>query len=99
MAHQLLSVMRPPSSGLRRRSLTSAGVGMTKNGAGKYCCDCDYCAVSPCSEWGAIGSIFLTDHPQTHNYYLYCPGHKALADRDAAAYLVAHPGVEIDPNE
>lgn len=63
---------------------------------GKWCCECDYCAVSPCGE-GPIYSVFFTD--QTHNYILNCAAHEELAQRAAAAYLTEHPGVAIDPNE
>lgn len=71
---------------------------------GKFCCECDYCAVSPCQDsgaWGAweVGAIFLTDHLQTRDYYLFCPGHQARAEADVQVYLLEHPGVEIDPND
>lgn len=71
---------------------------------GQFCCECDYCAVSPCRDsgaWGAwkVGAIFLTDHLQTHDYYLFCPEHQALAESAVAGYLAEHPGVAIDPNE
>ncbi len=71
---------------------------MARNAQGRYCCECDYCAVSPCSN-DAVSSIFLTDHPQTHDYWLFCEAHRARAEADVRAYLAAHPGVAIDPNE
>ncbi len=76
-------------------------MGRTEQG---YCCECDYCALSPCSDsgaWGAWGvsSMFLTDHPQTHNYYLFCEAHRLQAEADVQIYLIEHPGVAIDPND
>lgn len=65
---------------------------------GKWCCECDYCAVSAC-EPSPIYSIFFTDHATTHDYILHCAAHEELAHQATAAYLAAHPGVEVDPNE
>jgi hypothetical protein len=71
---------------------------MAKNTQGRWCCECDYCKVSPCGPGGAW-SIFFTDHQTTHDYILFCEAHRELAEQYAQRYLAEHPGVAIDPNE
>lgn len=70
---------------------------MARDIAGRWCCDCDYCGQSPCI--GRVTSVFLTDHPQTHNYYAFCDAHAASAAAAVAAYLAAHPGVAREAEE
>lgn len=68
----------------------------TRNG--NWCCECDYCDVSECDGKGAF-AIFLTDYPQTFNYYQFCGNHRDSANIAVRGYLGAHPGVLIDIEE
>lgn len=62
---------------------------------GRWCCECDFCAVSDCDGKGAH-VVFLTDNPQTHNYYQFCGHHRSKAEAEITRYLAEHPGVGID---
>lgn len=61
----------------------------------RWCCECDFCAVSPC-DGSAAYCVFLTDYAETLDYYQFCGAHIDDADRYIVAHLVAHPGVAID---
>jgi hypothetical protein len=92
----------PPELTARRARLERAAdnarkeLTMAKNKAGVWCCECDYCAHSPCDGTPA-GSIFFTDN--NWNYISFCDAHVEAAQRSATAYLAAHPGVAIDHSD
>lgn len=58
---------------------------MAKNAQGTWCCDCDYCIYGTCT--GLIHATFLSDHRETHNYYLYCETHKTKAENEILSYM------------
>ncbi len=65
---------------------------------GSYCCECDYCATSPCDD-GPVHTAFLTDHRESHNYYSFCETHRAAADEHIRDYLAAHHGVQRETED
>jgi hypothetical protein len=61
---------------------------------GRYCCECDFCAVGPCE--GRAYCLFLTDD-SGYGHTLFCVAHAPLVGTHARTYLAAHPGVAVDP--
>jgi hypothetical protein len=66
---------------------------MSRNAEGCYCCECDYCRVSPCDKT-PTEVVCLSD--SLTNNYQFCWGHRAEARAAILTYLAAHPNVRIE---